>query len=155
MADPAANRAPESPAPASPALRPSPAVWVATALVYGYCLLGLFVGLVLLFSGRAAAAPADPDALVPQEFDPWLRGLFNLLVSALLVWLQFSAVFRRRAVLSFAVGVLFLVFGFFGGVFRHMDLGWGFVIASWLFVGVTMLRWGWRLAFRRADAVGS
>jgi hypothetical protein len=154
MAEASTNRATESPAPNSPVLRPSPAVWIATALVYGYCLLGLFVGLILLFSGRAAAATADPDALIPQEFDPWLRGLFNLLVAALLVWLQFSAVFRCRAILSFAVGALFLVFGFFGGVFRNMDLGWGFVIASWLFVGVTMLRWGWRLKTRKAATVG-
>jgi len=155
MTEASANRAAESPAPVSPVLKPSPAVWIATTLVYGYCLLGLFVGLFLLVSGRAAAATADPDALIPQEFDPWLRGLFNLLVSGMLIWFQFSAVFRRRAVLSFAVGALFIAFGFFGGVFRHMDLGWGFVIASWLFVGVTMLRWGWRLRFRRPAAAGS
>ncbi len=155
MADPSANRAAETPAPVALVLRPSPAVWIATALVYGYCLLGLFAGLFLLFSSRAAAATADPEALIPQEFDPWLRGLFNLLVSALLVWLQFSAVFRRRAALSLAVGALFIVFGVFGGVFRYMDLGWGFVIASWLFVGVTMLRWGWRLKTRKPAAVGS
>src|SRR5882672_599776 len=110
MTEVSTNRAAETPAPVPPALKPSPAVWIATALVYGYCLLGLFVGLLLLFSGRAVAATADPDALIPQEFDPWLRGLFNLLVSGLLVWLQFSAVFRRRAVLSFTVGALFIVF---------------------------------------------
>jgi hypothetical protein len=136
-------------------MRPSPAVWIATVLVYGYCLLGLFVGLLLLFASRAVAASTDPDALIPQEFDPWLRGLFNLLVSALLVWLQFFAVFRRSAVRSFAVGALFIVFGVFGGVFRSMDLGWGFVIASWLFVGVTMLRWGWRLTIRPRAAAGA
>jgi hypothetical protein len=139
----------------SPTLRPSLAVWIATALVYGYCLLGLFAGLVLLFTVRAAAAMKDPDALVPQEIDPWLRGLLILLVSALLVWLQFFAVFRHKAVRSFAVGALFIIFGVFGGVFRSMDLGWGFAIASWLFVGITMLRWGWRLAIQRPAAGGS
>ena len=141
-----------TPAPVSPAPKPSLAVWIATVLVYGYCLLGFFVGLLLLFAGRAVAATGDPEALVPQEFDPWLRGLFNLLVSALLVWLQFFAVFRRSAVRSFAVGALFVAFGIFGGVFRSMDLGWGFVIATWLFVGVTMLRWEWRLTVRQAPA---
>src|SRR6516225_7886313 len=125
---------------------PSLAVWIATALVNGYCLLGLVAGLVLLlFGGRAAAATRDPDALIPQSFDPWLQGSFDLLVAALLVWLQFYAVFRRSAVRSFLAGGLFLAFALFGGVFRYMDLGWGLVIASWLFVGITMVRWGRRL----------
>ena len=129
-----------------PKPRPTAAVWIATALVYGYCLLGLFAGLVLLlFGGRAAAATRDPDALIPQSFDPWLQGGFDLIVAALLVWLQFYAVFRRSAVRSCVAGGLVLVFALFGGLFRYMDVGWGFVIASWLFVGITMLRWGWRL----------
>jgi hypothetical protein len=143
------EREPQQPAIAR-RVRPSHAVWIATALVYGYCLLGLFAGLfLLLFGGRAAAATSDPDALIPQSFDPWLQGTFNLLVAALLVWLQFYAVFRGSAVRSFVAGALFLAFAVVGGLFRTMDLGWGLVIASWLFVGITMLRWGRRL---RANA---
>ena len=138
-------------------LKRGAAVWLATALV--------LLGCGWLFAGGVTRL------LCPELHFPYLPNypafgdsgvLVCVVLSALFTACQLVAVMRRSAVCSFATGGLLTLLGVLGIACVAFVLAFPFhddgdggsiepfltVVAACLFVGLVMLRWGWRLASR-------
>jgi hypothetical protein len=141
--------------------KPTPAVWLATGVICLVCLWSLAVGIALLVvdwivggenvpdrmrSILSMARENGPHALIPPVFDPSLERLLYILLAALIGWCHYGAIFRRSALQSFVVAAFLLLTGLAGCLGHPFNLGWGVIDAAFLFSGIVMFRWGWRLA---------
>lgn len=114
--------------------KPSPVMWIATVLVAATCLVSIVLGIDMMLR------PRETESGVPA-FHPIWGGLFNVAVGTFLLWCQFHAAFRRRAVSGFIVAAAFLIGGVLVVVLddpesRQNELFGGIM----LFVGIIMLR---------------
>jgi hypothetical protein len=138
-------------------LRRGAAAWLATALVLLGCGWLFAGGVTRLLIPELNLFPYLPN--YPAFGDAVV--LVHVILSALLAACQLVAVMRRSVVCSFAMGGLLTVLGILGIAclvillllpFQHNDgdedsiVPFLTVVAACLFVGLIMLRWGWKLA---------
>jgi hypothetical protein len=151
--------------------KPTPAVWLASGFVWLTSAWSLLVGVILCTSGwilahellrpetvqrdEAMAREYGPQVLVPHLINRVLEGLLNIGLSGLIAWCQFAAVFRRSAARSFIVAAFFLLSGLLGCAAHPFNLTWGVMDGAFLFSGIVMFRWGWRLMKRRPEKSNS
>jgi hypothetical protein len=137
-------------------LKRGPDVWLATALVLLWCGWLFAGGVARLLRPELSLFPYLPN--YPACADSGV--LVCVVLSALFAACQLVAVMRRSALCSFGMGGLLTLLGVLGIVCVVFVLAFPFhddgdggspdpfltVVAACLFVGLVMLRWGWRLA---------
>jgi drug/metabolite transporter (DMT)-like permease len=133
----------------SPSLRrPTLAVLISSVVVMIHCGMGLVSGLIIVALGL------NEWATRPTGQPPWIEwlymGLVFVVLAAVVGYCQYRAVRRRSPVLSYIVGVLYLILGLAQCVLIPLSPQAGvsgyILTAATLFVGVSMVRWGWQLA---------
>jgi ABC-type sulfate transport system permease subunit len=132
--------------------RPTPAVWISTLLALLLCAMRFVIGVILVAQGAAERANPQQNALTslldPFYFDPIYAGTLHILLAAVLAWLQYTAVRRRSCVRSYIVGAAFLVLGVLACITpweKPWDAAGYALIGAYLFIGISMLRWGRQL----------
>jgi hypothetical protein len=130
--------------------RPTLAVLISSVLVLLSCGTGVVSGLIAVAFGVYERAYRPPGG-EPPWVDPLYLGLLIVLPAGFIGWCQYGAVRYRSPVRSYIVGILYFVLGMVLCVlipWRMSDFGHLVVTVAALFVGVSMVRWGWQLSRR-------
>jgi hypothetical protein len=147
---PPSNASPSNrPAPALP--RPTLAVWISSLIVLGLGVAALVVGVLDVARGVFDRLNPPPPGALPL-LDPLYEGLVAVLLAGFLGWCQYGAVRYRSRGRSLVAGFAFFILGLAGCMLLDWDLTKDievFVLsAATLFVGASMVRWGWQLSRR-------